>query len=229
MDFSMIRPKPPAVKLDPPPREEVPHSSDPPPAEPEAPPPPPPHYQEMAYPYGNGPRMGTYMEELDRASHMHRLRNIEYTNARTWRVNFGGYSDDYYHDNHYTYDPSGGHQPSRYMVAPPHSHEHMLPPPPTRLGLPPPDHYHGLPGPPPRLGLPPPDHYHGLPGPPPRLGLPPPDHYHGLPGPPPRLALPPPDYHHGPPGPPPPPSPYYHSQPHYGYFSEENPNGCTVM
>ncbi|CAI9776609.1 unnamed protein product [Fraxinus pennsylvanica] len=226
MDFSMIRPKPPAMKPPPPLPKEKPPSSNPPPAAPkEPPPPPPPPHQEMTYPRGYGPpRMGPYMEELDRSSRVHGLRSVEYTNARTWRANFGGYNDDYY-DNPYKYGPSG-HQPSRYMLAPPHSHDYMSPLPSPRLGVPPPDHYHGLPGPPLRV-LPPSDHHHSLPGPPRRLGLPPPYHHHALPGPPPRLGLPPPDYHHhhGPP----PPSPYYHSQPYYGYFSDENPNGCTVM
>lgn len=82
MYFSMISPKPPVMirpKPEPPralPLEEEPPSSGPPPAAPEEPPtalPPPPH-QEMAYPYlYESPRMGQYMEELDRASQMYQL------------------------------------------------------------------------------------------------------------------------------------------------------------
>ncbi|PIN26186.1 hypothetical protein CDL12_01065 [Handroanthus impetiginosus] len=194
MDYSVIRPKPPAKKpTGPPPK---PPSSAPPPSQPPPPPappqkPPPPHIP-----------VRPYMEELDRVSRLQRLRSVEYTNARTWRMNFGEYPNDYY--DHY------GNYEYNYNRHPVGVHNY--------------DHH----GPLPRLGLPPPDYHHALPGPPPRLALPQPDSHHVLPGPSPRLALPPPDYHHGPPGPPP--ALYYYPPPyHGGFFSDENPNGCMIM
>ncbi|KAK4440490.1 hypothetical protein Salat_0383900 [Sesamum alatum] len=203
MDFSVIRPKPPAKKPDGPPPAGAPPPQPPPPGKA------PPQAQNQLAPY---------MEDLNYASRMQRMRSMEYTNARTWRMHFGDYPNDHY--DHY-----GNYEYSHHPVGAPglHSYDYHLQGLPPRPPLPPPNrHQSNLPGPPP------PEHHRG---PPPRIGLPPPKYHRGPPLP------PPPEYHRGPPLPPPPeyhrgppPATYYYPPPyHGGLFSDENPNGCMIM
>ncbi|KAL8546972.1 hypothetical protein ACS0TY_006619 [Phlomoides rotata] len=151
MDFSVIRRK---KKTPPPPPEPQAPPPDPnPPAQP--PPPgenlPPPHHPYLPY-----------MEELDRAARFHYLRSVEYSNARSWRFNFGDqYPEQHYNRFDYSHTPIVGYRGRNYDYDYPNQHA------PPRIALPPPDYHHCLP-------VPPPDYGHYLPGPPPRLGLPPP-------------------------------------------------------
>ncbi|KAL2239222.1 extensin-like [Sesamum indicum] len=163
MDFSVIRPKPPAKKpIDGPPPK--PPSAAPPPGGVQTPQPPP----------GKAPpqNLGPYMEDLDHISGIQRMRSIEYTNARTWRMHLGDYPKDYY-DHYGNYEH--GHHPVGFHY---YDHHHMPLPPRRQRALLPPDHRHStLPGPPLRLGLPPPE-YHC--GPPPATYYYPPPQHGGL-------------------------------------------------
>lgn len=156
MDFSVIRPRLPPKRPEPPTPKPSAASEDkpsPPPHEKPLPPNPP---ALMAIPH-----MGPYMEEIDRVSRMQHLRNIEYTNARTWRMNFGHHHNDFYDNSdsnygcHQNYHSGGGYNGG-------YTH-HMFPVRPQPLA----EQYnhYSLPGPPQRLALPPPDHNYGPPGP----------------------------------------------------------------
>lgn len=179
MDFSVIRPKPPAKKPEAlPPK---PPSSEPKPSPPPAPPsgggPPPPPRPHGRAPPPQYPPLGPYVEELDRISRMQRLRSIEYTNARTWRVNFGDQNpNDNYYDNYNYGNYEYSNHPIRvhsYDHHGPHDNHQMLTGPP-RLALPQPEYHHqALLGP--RLALPPPDYNQGPP-PPGGYYYPPPHH-----------------------------------------------------
>ncbi|KZV39078.1 hypothetical protein F511_30451 [Dorcoceras hygrometricum] len=151
MDFSVIRPKPPPKRPEPP-APKPPAAPEDKPPQPQYEKPLPPHPRPtMAMP----PHMGPYMEEFDRISRIQHLRNIEYTNARTWRMNFGHHPNDYY-DN--TYSNYGSHQnchPGGSYMDGGYGTRHMFPARPPPLS----DHHpHCLTGPPPRLALPPPEY-----------------------------------------------------------------------
>ncbi|KAL2473838.1 Uncharacterized protein Fot_49574 [Forsythia ovata] len=186
----------------------------------------------MAHPRGHGPHMGSYMGELDQMSRTQQLRNIEHIQSKTWRINFGGYENDY-HD-HYEYGLPEAHKGHSPWPPPPCTHvgarpsQHMLLEPTPRLDIPPLDRHHGFPRPPSPPCLHPSSHHHGLPEPTPQLGLPPQDHHYGPRGPPPRPYFSRLDYHHGPLGPPRAPHHYPHAN-YYGSFNDEDPNGCTTM
>lgn len=151
MDFNVIRPKPPQRKPDPPP---------PPPPPVEQPPPPPPEqYGVAAPPYGP---FTPYMDELQR---MERLKSVEYSNSRCWKMNFDEYpNQQQFGSSEYHHYPivrsRGAHNYNHGHHPPPHDHLHGPGP---RLGLPPVDQHYG---PPTGFGPPPPDHHYG---PPPNL------------------------------------------------------------
>ncbi|KAG6406213.1 hypothetical protein SASPL_133812 [Salvia splendens] len=212
MVFSALRPRPSKKNASPAP----PPVEKPPPAEKPAPvqnppqgggggggPPPPPPY---------GP-FSPYMAELQR---MEGLRSVEYSNSRSWRLNFDDSPNpQQYGSSEYHHYPVGDLNRRRQY------RQNRMPPPPQSYGPPPPnlEYYHDSPRHAPRLQnsprygpsssmqyFQPHDHYHG-----------PMESYHGPPR---QFSRPQLDYHYG----------YPPQYSHYGgYFSDENPNGCSIM
>ncbi|KAA8519411.1 hypothetical protein F0562_013667 [Nyssa sinensis] len=158
---------------------------------------------QIATPQGEEPSpLDGYIGQLDQLSRIRRMKNVDLIQSRCVRLNFR----DHYDDNYYMYGPHGP-PPSSSSIPPGSSR----PPPPQ-----PPRYMQRIPlG---SLRSPPPPPRYMMQGP-----------HSPPPGPPPPPPSPPPSYHYylsEPPHRPPPPR---HGYPPCDIFSDENPNGCTVM